>query len=59
MEAENLAVDLINAHFGRYAHYVVAAAGGALQPEELLRVFFRYKHVDYYEPSFLGGPMIG
>jgi len=39
MEAENLAVDLINAHFGRYAHYVVAAAGGALQPEELLRPF--------------------
>src|SRR5713226_10009641 len=49
-EAENQAVDLINAHFDRYAHHIVAAAGGALQPEELLRVFFRYKHVDYYEP---------
>jgi NitT/TauT family transport system substrate-binding protein len=52
--AENQAVDLINAHFSRYAHYIVAAAGGALQPEELLRVFFRYKHVDYYEPQLFG-----
>lgn len=53
-EAENQAVDLINAHFDRYAHHIVAAAGGALQPEELLRVFFRYKHVDYYEPELFG-----
>jgi NitT/TauT family transport system substrate-binding protein len=53
-EAENQAVDLINAHFDRYAHYIVAAAGGALQPEELLRVFFRYKHVDYYDPELFG-----
>jgi hypothetical protein len=53
-EAENLAVDLINAHFDHYAHHIVAAAGGALQPEELLRVFFRYKHVDYYEPELFG-----
>jgi NitT/TauT family transport system substrate-binding protein len=50
-EAENQAVDLIHADFGRYAHYIVAAADGALRPEELLRVFFRYKHVDYYEPE--------
>jgi NitT/TauT family transport system substrate-binding protein len=50
-EAENQAADLINADFDRYAHYIVAAAGGALKQEELLRVFFRYKHVDYYEPE--------
>jgi NitT/TauT family transport system substrate-binding protein len=52
--AENRAVDLINADFDRYAHHIVAAAGGALKPEELLRVFFRYKHVDYYEPELFG-----
>jgi NitT/TauT family transport system substrate-binding protein len=52
--AENQAVDLINANFDRYAHHIVAAAGGALNPEELLRVFFRYKHVDYYEPELFG-----
>jgi hypothetical protein len=52
--AENQAVDLINANFDRYAHHIVAAAGGALSPEELLRVFFRYKHVDYYEPELFG-----
>jgi ABC-type nitrate/sulfonate/bicarbonate transport system substrate-binding protein len=52
--AENQAVDLINADFDRYAHHIVAAAGGALKPEELLRVFFRYKHVDYYEPELFG-----
>jgi hypothetical protein len=52
--AENEAVDLINADFGRYAHYIVEAAGGALKPEELLRVFFRYKHIDYYEPELFG-----
>jgi NitT/TauT family transport system substrate-binding protein len=53
-DAENQAVDLINAYFDRYAHYIVTAAGGALQPEELLRVFFRYKHVDYYDPELFG-----
>ena len=53
-EAENQAVDRINADFGRYAHHIVDAAGGALKPEELLRVFFRYKHVDYYEPELFG-----
>jgi NitT/TauT family transport system substrate-binding protein len=52
--AENQAVDLINADFDRYAHHIVAAAGGALKPEELLRVFFRYKHVDYYDPELFG-----
>jgi hypothetical protein len=49
--AENQAVDLINADFGRYAHHIVAPAEGALKPEELLRVFVRYKHVDYYDPE--------
>ena len=52
--AENQAVDLINTDFDRYAHHIVAAAGGALKPEELLRVFFRYKHVDYYQPELFG-----
>jgi hypothetical protein len=27
-----------------------AQAKGALQPQELLRAFVRYKHVDYYDP---------
>jgi NitT/TauT family transport system substrate-binding protein len=47
--AENQAVDLINANLDRYVHYIVAQAEGALKPEELLHVFFRYKHVDYYD----------
>ena len=49
-DAENRAVDLINADFYTYAHHVTAHAGGALQPHELLRAFIRYKHVDYYDP---------
>ena len=49
-DAENRAVDLINADFYKYAHHVTAHAGGALQPHELLRAFIRYKHVDYYDP---------
>jgi NitT/TauT family transport system substrate-binding protein len=49
--AENEAVDLINRDFSRYAHHVAAAAKGALQPHELLRVFIRYKHVDFYDPT--------
>ena len=49
-DAENRAVDLINADFYRYAHHIAAHAGGALQPHELLRAFVRYKHVDYYDP---------
>jgi NitT/TauT family transport system substrate-binding protein len=50
-EAENKAVDLINADFYKYAHMVVAHAKGALEPRELLRAFVRYKHVDYYDPT--------
>lgn len=48
--AENEAVDRINADFYRYAHHVTAHAKGALAPNELLRAFVRYKHVDIYEP---------
>ena len=50
-DAENKAVDLINADFYRYAHHVTAHAKGALEPRELLRAFVRYKHVDYYDPT--------
>lgn len=49
-DAENRAVDRINADFSKYAHHVTAHAGGALQPQELLRAFVRYKHVDTYDP---------
>jgi NitT/TauT family transport system substrate-binding protein len=52
-DAENLAVDRINADFYKYAHHVTAHAGGALQPNELLRAFVRYKHVDYYDSALL------
>jgi hypothetical protein len=47
-DAENKAVDRINGDFYKYAHHVAAQAKGALQPQELLRAFVRYKHVDYY-----------
>ena len=50
-DAENAAVDLINADFYKYAHHVTAHAKGALEPHELLRAFVRYKHVDYYDPT--------
>jgi NitT/TauT family transport system substrate-binding protein len=50
-DAENEAVDLINADFYRYAHHVAAQAKGALKPNELLRAFVRYKHVDYYDET--------
>ena len=50
-DAENVAVDLINADFYKYAHHVTAHAKGALQPTELLRAFVRYKHVDYYDAT--------
>jgi NitT/TauT family transport system substrate-binding protein len=50
-EAENAAVDLINADFYKYAHHVAAHAKGALKPDELLKAFVRYKHVDYYDPT--------
>ena len=49
-DAENQAVDKINADFYKYAHHVAAQAGGALQPRELLGAFVRYKHVDHYDP---------
>jgi NitT/TauT family transport system substrate-binding protein len=49
-DAENRAVDLINADFYKYAHHVTAHAKGALAPHEMLRAFVRYKHVDYYDP---------
>jgi NitT/TauT family transport system substrate-binding protein len=49
-DAENRAVDLINANFSKYAHHITAHAKGALAPEELLRAFVRYKHVDSYDP---------
>ncbi len=53
-DAENTAVDLINADFYKYAHHVAAQAKGALQPNELLKAFVHYKHVDYYsEQSFI------
>jgi len=50
-DAENAAVDLINADFYKYAHHVAAHAKGALAPNELLRAFVHYKHVDYYDPE--------
>jgi NitT/TauT family transport system substrate-binding protein len=50
-DAENRAVDLINADFYKYAHHVTAHAGGALKPTELMRAFVRYKHVDYYDAA--------
>jgi len=50
-DAENQAVDLINADFYKYAHHVTAHAKGALEPRELLRAFVHYKHVDYYDPA--------
>ena len=50
-DAENQAVDRINADFYKYAHHVAAAAKGALESHELLRAFVRYKHVDYYDPA--------
>jgi len=48
-DAENVAVDLINADFYKYAHHVTAHAKGALEPHELLRAFVHYKHVDFYD----------
>ena len=53
-DAENKAVDLINADFYKYAHHVTAHAKGALKPNELLQAFVRYKHVDYYDPTLFG-----
>jgi NitT/TauT family transport system substrate-binding protein len=50
-DAENQAVDLINADFYKYAHHIAAHAKGALKPNELLRAFVHYKHVDYYDTT--------
>ncbi len=50
-DAENEAVDLINGDFYKYAHHVCAPTKGALKPNELLRAFVHYKHVDYYDPT--------
>ena len=50
-DAENVAVDLINADFYKYAHHVTAHAKGALKPHELLRAFVHYKHVDFYDEN--------
>ena len=50
-DAENKAVDMINADFGKYAHHVTADAKGGLAPAELSRAFVRYKHVDYYDET--------
>jgi NitT/TauT family transport system substrate-binding protein len=53
-DAENEAVDLINADFYKYAHHVAAHAKGALKPQELLKAFVRYKHIDYYDQTLFG-----
>jgi len=53
-DAENEAVDLINADFYKYAHHVCAPTKGALKPNELLRAFVHYKHVDYYDQTTFG-----
>ena len=48
-DAENKAVDLINANFYKYACHIAAHAKGDIEPRELLRAFVHYKHVDYYD----------
>jgi len=53
-DAENEAVDLINKDFYKYAHHVTASAKGAMKPNELLKAFVRYKHVDYYAADLFG-----
>jgi NitT/TauT family transport system substrate-binding protein len=50
-DAENMAVDLINADFYKFAHHVAAQTNGALKPNELLKAFVHYKHVDYYDTT--------
>src|SRR5712671_6009307 len=50
-DAENEAVDRINGDFYKYAHHIAAHAKGALKPNELLRAFVHYKHVDYYDTT--------
>ena len=53
-DAENEAVDRINADFAKYAAKIVEPTEGALKPHELNRAFVRYKHVDYYDPKLFG-----
>ncbi|MFP6711064.1 MAG: hypothetical protein VB913_05150, partial [Rhodospirillales bacterium] len=48
-DAENKAVDMINADFYKYAHYLTDRTNGALEPTELLQAFVHYKHVDQYD----------
>lgn len=50
-DAENEAVDRINRDFYKYAHHVCAPTKGALKPNELLKAFVHYKHVDHYDPT--------
>ena len=50
-DAENKAVDMINADFYKYAHYLTDRTNGALEPNELLRAFVHYKHVDHYDEA--------
>lgn len=49
--AENKAVDLINGDFYKYAHHLTDRTKGALEPQELLRAFVHYKHIDFYEEA--------
>ena len=53
-DAENEAVDLINADFYKYAHHVAAAHQGRLEAERTAQAFVRYKHVDYYDSTLFG-----
>ena len=48
------AVDLINADFKRYAHYIAAVADGQLRAEELDNRFVRYAHAQRYSPDLFG-----
>jgi NitT/TauT family transport system substrate-binding protein len=57
LSAIDEAVDLINANFPRYAHYLTDGTKGALKPEELDSRFIRYTHVERYaaekfEPAY-------
>lgn len=45
------AVDLINADFKRYAHYIAAASDGQLAAAELDNRFVRYAHAQRYSPE--------
>ncbi len=48
------AVDLINADFGQYAHYISDITNGQLEPAELARGFghfVRYAHAQRYAPD--------